>query len=164
MAFTGFDPRDDLIASFTNDVDYDRDGNTEKCVQPTNDIGDTVNVPVLCVEESRLGDIPYLPLVEVMLVALPSHATNLGTRRFNDAIIDFNIYVQNDEHITVKDFIQSIANTIVNGITTYNRNSTFSNFLHAEIMGDGRLILEEVGSNIVFHKVISVRAIRYDKS
>lgn len=163
MAYTGFDPRDDIIASFTSDKDFDRDGNDEKCVSPTNDLDDQIHVPVLCVEESRLGDLPYLPLIEVTIVTAPSHVTNLGGTRYNAMLIDFNIYVQNDENITVKSFIQQMVNTIINGITVYNKNNTFSPALHVEVVDEGRIILEKVGSGIVFHRVVTVWANRYDR-
>jgi len=168
MAYTSFDPRDDLIASFTSDIDYDRDGTTEKCIAVIhsaingNITGKTINIPVLCVDKSRVGTLPYLPIVEVTIVTTRSNATNLGQTRYNEALIDFNLYVQNMQGITIKDFTKAVLDTIVNGITTFNRTSTFTNFLHAEVSNDGRIIIERVGDNIITHKVLSVRANRYD--
>jgi len=130
-------------------------------VSVTDDWGNTVFIPLYLPGEVRTGDLPPFPFVEMTLVSSPAKPLNItGNVREQDVYFDFNVYYTNTENITPTEFGTTVANEIIDKITTYRSQVSDSYFV--EVVNDGREIMEvEEGKAVVFHRIIECHGKNY---
>ncbi len=130
-------------------------------VTVVDDWGDNVYIPLYLPGESRTGDLPPFPYVEMTLVTSPTTATDIGGGVRNmDVYFDFNIYYVNTEKITPTTFGKTISDKIIDKITTYRYSTPSSYFV--EVVNDGRELLEVIeGKSVVFHRVLECHVKNY---
>ena len=139
---------------------YMNDADTST-VSVTDDWGNTVFIPLYLPGEVRTGDLPPFPFVEMTLVSSPAKPLNItGNVREQDVYFDFNVYYTNTENITPTEFGTTVANEIIDKITTYRSQVSDSYFV--EVVNDGREIMEvEEGKAVVFHRIIECHGKNY---
>jgi len=166
LAYQAYDPRTSIIAKIGYTYDVDRDGTDESCVTFSypdgSNKGDTCYVPLFLPSECRTGELPYMPFIEVTLVDAPSRTHNVtGDIKFNEAYMDFNIYVTNcDEINQIKTWMPACKNELIDKIT--EKRHAVSSCTWMEANDTGREIIENIGKKVIFHHVISVYANEHD--
>ena len=155
MSYTAFDPR----VAIRNAIGYSRYINDTdiSTVSVIDDWGDIVYIPLWLPGEARSGNLPEMPFIEMKLVSTPASPMNIGAdRREQDCYIDFHLYYANTDNITPTVFGKTVADEIVNLITT-NRCSV-SGVTFMEVVNDGLEYEEtnEDGVTIVFHRIVEV--------
>jgi len=166
MVYNAFDPRRDIITSIGFSYDVDGDGTDESCISfayPDGEqTGDTCYVPLFMPSESRTGELPNTPLIELTLVDAPGRVHNVqGDVRFDEAYIDMHIYASNtDEIYQMKTWMPVCKNEIINRVMTYR--NTVSNCSWVEPIDTGREQFEQTGKKVIFHHIITLYANNYD--
>jgi len=162
MAYTTTDLRQEIIDQIAYLHDYDGDG-TEECTISFVDENDiTRYVPIKTHEDMNEDDLDYMPFIEVEIVDTPAKTKTLGKTRYIEQYIDFNLYYVRTDDIDIKDFHITIFNKMVHQITDDSRHNRFTNAVQVEVIDDTKSIRELKGKEIVYHKVLSVKAKRWD--
>ena len=161
ISFHAFDPRVSIretigYTKYVNDTDI-------STVSVTDSYGDKVYIPMWLPGEVRSGNLPEMPFIEMKLVSSPASPMNIGANvREQDCHIDFHLYYVNMSNITPTIFGKTVADEVVDLITTY-RCSTPS-LVFMEVVNDG-IEYEEYGKDnttVVFHRVIEVHCKNFD--
>lgn len=161
MVYFSFDPRPHIRTAIGYTWDYDEDGTDESVVSVTNDVNDTVYIPLFLPGETRGEELEYMPFIDMVLVSSPAEAHHVGgSVREQHAYIDFNIWYTNVDDITPTVFGKTVADEVVDLIMTYRNSVTSAYFV--EVVDDGRELFENLGQGVVYHRVVSIHAINYD--
>ena len=160
MSYSAFDPR--VIIRET--IGYDRYINDTdiSTVSVLDSRGDTVYVPLWLPGEARSGSLPNMPFIEMKLVTSPASPMNIGADvREQDCYIDFHLYYVNTYNITPTVFGKTVADEVVDLITTHRCSTPSVAFM--EVINDGMEYEETMGDNvtIIFHRVIQVKCKNY---
>ena len=165
LSYTAFNPISDIVETIGDHWDVDGDGTNESVISfdyPDGDYkGSRCSVPMLTTAETRTGELPYMPFIEVTLVDSPGAVHNIsGSVRRDEAYVDLNIYATNTDEINSMDtWMQACKDQIINRIMNF-RNSV-SNCTWVEPIDVGREIIETTGKKTIFHHVVSLYAMNY---
>lgn len=166
MTWNAFDPRTNLISSIGYRYDFNFDDIDESCVSVTypslGKKGDTCYIPMFQPDEVRTGELPIFPFIEITLVSSPKQTHNIGgDTHLRECYFDFNLYIVDNDYITVKEMAPLIRSEIANRIATYRASVSKCTFV--EVINDGREIIESYdgGKQKVFHYVMECYAIDY---
>lgn len=159
--YSSYDPRED-IRSVIGTSRW-MAGHDEYVISVTDDMNDTIYLPLVLPGESRGEDAREMPLIEMILVTSLVGVHNVqGTVRDQEAYIDFNIYYANTDNITPTKFGKTVADELVSQIMTDRHSTTVGVWM--EVINDGREIIEETikGKSVIYHRVVEVLAKNYD--
>jgi hypothetical protein len=141
---------------------WEVDGDEVSTVSVKNDADDWVYLPLLLPSEARTGTLPELPFIEMTLVNAPSYTRNVGGDvNMNECYLDFNIYFVETDDISASSFGRTVCDKIVQLLDTYKTSVTSAYWV--DVLNSGREILEEISGSIVFHNVVEVWIMNYDK-
>ena len=161
MSYTVLDPREEIRQAIGTEWDYDQDGNNEWCLSITDDLNDTVYVPIFFPDECRTEDLDYFPYIEMKLMTSPAVTHHVGgSVKWQDCYIDVSLFIANQDNITPHLFKDSVFDEIVDGVTT-NRSSVTGTYF-VEVVNDGFENIEYYGKLIVFHYVLQLHAFNID--
>ena len=157
MGFCSFDPRESIRNTIGYSLDYNNDNIDESVISVADKYGDTVYLPLLLVEETRMGQVYPFPYIEMLLVTSPGRVHNVqGDVREQQAYIDFNVWYTNMDNISGTTFGKKIGDKIIDLIMVH-RHSTPS-VMWMEVLNDGRELVEEVNNQVVFHRILEIYA------
>lgn len=155
MTYSSSDIRTDIRST----IGYSKYMNDMDCstISVTDDYGDIVYVPMYLPDESRTGDLPSFPFIEMNLVTSPTSIMSInGNVRDMDVYLDFHIYSVKQENLSPTGFNKKISDEIIDKIMIFMCSIPNSYFV--EIINDGREILEiREGKSVVFHRVLECR-------
>lgn len=159
MAYAVFDPREDFRNKVgTSHFLYDAD---VSCVSVSNDIEDTIWVPMLFPSEVRgHGEMYPMPFIEMVLVSSTGETHNIGgDRRYDTALIDFNLYFTDVDGLTPYTFEKDVLNKIYNSTVSYRNIVSSCTFIEPIQVRE----ITEFNENkqLVYHYVITCRGIQY---
>ena len=156
----GYDIRHHVIDAIGYRWDYDYDGTNESVVSITNEYNDTVYIPMFLPFEWRVGELPYLPAIEVTLVNAPARMSNIsGDIYYNTIFFDFNLYYVNNSS-TGSMFGNLVVNKLCNLIFD-NRTSVTSSY-NIEVIDSSREFFEPSGNETIFHRIVSCKGYNYN--
>ena len=160
MTHYSYDIRDEIRS--TIGYNWEVDGTDRSTVSVTDDWNSTVYVPLLLPGEVRSGELPVMPFIEMTLVSTPAITQNIaGDIKKNEAYIDFNLYYANQDNISATTFGKVVANRICDLIDDYRISTTSAFFI--EVINSSREIIETTGRQVIFHRVIELHAMNYNK-
>lgn len=161
MAYTSFDPR--VIIRETIGFDKYINETDISTVSVIDDYDDYVYIPMWLPGEARSGDIPEMPFIEMKLVSSPASPMNIGADvREQDCYIDFHLYYVNTSNVTPTEFGKTVADEVVDLITTFRCSTPSVAFM--EVINDGIEYEEYANDNttVVFHRVIQIHCKNFD--
>jgi hypothetical protein len=159
LSYTAFDPRVIIRSTIGYSKYYPQRDTDISTVSVTNNLGDYIYIPMWLPGEVRSDVLPEMPFIEMKLVSSPASPMNIGANvREQDCYIDFHLYYVNTSNITPTVFGKTVADKVIDLITT-NRCTT-STVTFMEVINDGIEYEEynEDNTTIVFHRVIQIHA------
>lgn len=156
-----FDIRSAVISQIGYSWDVDDDGTNESCVSVTDNVNDTVYIPLYLPGESRTESLPELPLIEVTLVDSPSDISGVDHAIHNECYFDFNIYFTNTDNIDAGTFGKTVSDEICQLI--YDNYTSVASVYFVKVLNSGRELFEQEGKKTIFHRVVECYGMNYKK-
>lgn len=145
-------------------IGYDWEVNGVDCstVSVKDSDDEWVYVPMFLPGECRSGSLPEMPFIEMTLVNAPSYTLNVGGDINRDeAYLDFNIYYVATDSLSATSFGRDVADKIVQLLDTYKTSVTSTYWV--DVLNSSREIIEDYSGSVVFHRVVEVYALNYQK-
>jgi len=160
MSYTSFDPRDIIRKTIGDAIPNIKEDIITYNITVTDELGDTVRVPMLLSEEVRNENLPEMPFIEIFNVTetykprCPS-----GTIREKRCFMDFTLHFIETDRIKAINFKKKILNVLHNSTRTYQ--SVTAGVWWYTIL-DTKNIKSDDGKQVYFELIISIYALFTD--
>jgi len=142
--------------------DWEVDGVDCSTVSVKDSNDEWIYVPLFLPGECRTGELPEMPFIEMTLVNAPSYTLNLsGDTNRDESYLDFNIYYVATDNLSATSFGRDVADKIVQLLDTYKTSVTSTYWV--DVLNSSREIIEDYSGSVVFHRVVEVFALNYQK-
>jgi len=163
MTFSSFDPREALRTIITTAVDLFQTGTDQRVITITDANGNVYKIPVYLTEESKSDVLPPLPLIEFGLLHESAAPQDIGaSTRKHEAVIDVHIYWQKSDDIEQNKFGKLISDELCDKIRT-NQCGTVSGTHFINVTNTGRVLTENYARQVVYHRIMEVYLLFYDR-
>jgi hypothetical protein len=163
MTFESCDPREALRQVITTDADLFQDGSNERVITITDSSKNVYQIPIYLTEFSKSDILPPLPLIELGLLNETSTVQDIGaSTRKHEAIIDINIYWQKMDGVEQDKFGKLIADELCK-LIRINQCNTVPKTHFITVTDTGRVLTESYAKQVVYHRVMEVYVLWYDR-
>ncbi len=155
MTYTSFDARK-IIRSTLGTKGYTDDDKTYYYFSVTDDVNDTVKIPIWLHEETKSGELPMMPYITFRNMYTHYDVGDVAGRIYEhygyyDMLVEFT----NTEGIDCTSFGKKIIDVIVDKVRTYQASVTGVQFLDIIAV---RYFDEPMGHQVVYNYVVELRA------
>lgn len=160
MVHVAFKPRNAIIQAIGTDrYDFKRDEQYYSIDVIGSDYND-IYIPMYLYEKINTDNLPSMPFIAFKIVAVSNdpHDIKASTRKFT-AYIDMDVSFVNTNNIDVVQFKDDVRDNLHNLIRTNQETVTGVFFMNIE---DERYREDFKGRQIVFHYILTIKAIYYD--
>lgn len=164
MTFNVLDPRKKIRDYITTEADLFNTGSTQHILSIQDIAGNSYQIPIYLSEQSKSNIIPPLPFVELGLLDSSAEPHDIGasTRRC-EAIIDVNVYWTVMDEFEENDiFGLLISNKFYDSVRS-NQCKILGKDTFINIRRTGRVLIENYGKQIVYHRNMEIYVLWYDK-
>ena len=155
MTFSSYDPRK-IIRSTIGTTGYTDDDDTYYYLSVTDDVSDTVKVPIYMGEEVKSGSLPNMPYITFRSMTTRYDVGDVGGRIYEHyAYIDAMVEFTDMENIDRTSFGKKIIDELVDKVRTYQSIITGVQFL--DIIGVRQFDVP-YGHQVVYTYVVELRA------
>jgi hypothetical protein len=159
--YTSFDPRVAFREALGTEW-YDEDNVQQYCITVTDNINQTVYVPIYLTEEVDSENLPHFPFMEMHIppggTVYAPHDIKAATRKV-ESYIKIHIYFANLDNIDRTAFAKKIKDELHNLVRNNQSTTTGITFMNVE---DDGLTPEKDGGRVIFHYEATLYCLYYD--
>lgn len=163
MTFDSFDPRDALRTIITTAADLFQTGTDQRIITVVDLKGNIYRIPIYLTEQSKSDVLPPLPFVEFGLIHESAAPQDIGAKtRKHESVIDVHVYWQKSDDIEQDKFGKLISDKLCD-IIRINQCGTVPNTHFINVTSTGRVLTENYARQVVYHRVMEVYVLWYDR-
>jgi hypothetical protein len=163
MVFVSFDPREALCTVITTAADIFQTGTDQRIITIVDAKGNSYNIPIYLNEESKSDVLPPLPFVELGLLHESAAPQDICAKtRKHEAVIDVHVYWQKSDDIEQNKFGKLISDKLCD-IIRINQCGTVTGTHFINVVNTGRVIPEIYARQVVYHRIMEVYVLWYDR-
>lgn len=163
MTFDSFDPREALRTIITTAADLFQTGTNQRVIEIIDANGNHYQIPIYLTEESKSDVLPPLPLIEFGLLHESAAPQDIGaSTRKHEAVIDVHVYWQKSDDVEQNKFGKLISDKLCD-IIRINQCGTVANTHFINVTSTGRVLTENYARQVVYHRVMEVYVLWYDR-
>lgn len=163
MTYDSFDPREALRTIITTAADLFQTGIDQRVIEIIDAKGNKYKIPIYLTEESKSDILPPLPFVEFGLLHALAIPQDIGaSTRKNEAIMDVHVYWQKSDDIEQNKFGKLISDKLCD-VIRINQCGTVAGTHFINVTNTGGVLTENYARQVVYHRVMEVYVLFYDK-
>lgn len=163
MTFDSFDPREVLRTIITTSADLFQTGIDQRIITIVDAKGNIYQIPIYLTEESKSDILPPLPFVEFGLLHESAAPQDIGaSTRKHEAIIDIHVYWQKSDDIEQNKLGKLISDKLCD-IVRINQCGVLPDSHFMNMNSTGRVLVENYSRQVVYHRVMEISIIWWDR-
>lgn len=163
MPFESFDPREAIRNVISTNADLFASGSNQHVITISDASGNVYNIPIYLTEESKSNELKPLPLIEFGLLHESALPQDIGaSTRKHEAVIDVHIYWQHSDDVEQNKFGKLISDELCDKIRV-NQCGTVTGTHFINVMNTGRVLVESNARQVVYHRVMEVYVVWWDR-
>ena len=163
MTFNSFDPREALRTVITTEADLFQTGTNQRVITIVDTAGNTYQIPIYLTEESKSDVLPLLPFVEFGLLYESATPQDIGaSTRKHEAIIDVHVYWQKSDDVAQNKFGKLISDKLCD-LVRINQCGVLPDCHFMNMNSTGRVLVENYSRQVIYHLVMEISIIWWDK-